>query len=490
MKNWGLPIHSQKGDTSLYENMYLESHEDMQNPTDVKFTSLKVDGLLHKNTVKVKFFICGYRLYNTPPDYPYIEFVGKWVELEPQQYFYYDMGTWYEDEEVPVDFWIGFLQRRSGDDVYLDFHFGNPQGHACQIWIEKIVVSDSEFDKEISFANPDYSETLQPYLRVARGAPIEPTIPVTPASATKNNTLIPITGGTVVINLEEGIFENTLTNTGNWITNLPAGFTQNAVRTNATTVTITVTGTATAVSTAQINVVIPIGSIVDRTTNLTVSGNVNARFDIPVLAIPLSALPNGTTITRDGLLNHHGEQLIFEVVGQNIDNMPANSTTLYSRNRLVTTVMFHAAASTYANGAFGQWLNNTMLPSMPLWFRNLLLPTTIRPRGFAHINEETVQSLFAVPGALLGDTQTGSFPETGSIPFLTVQTNRLRDLGGASGMWLATQFAANSVTIMQPAGTFQRMPPTNNFPIPVMCNMPNTTMVAVVPNPQGHYVIL
>ena len=97
-------------------------------------------------------------------------------------------------------------------------------------------------------------------------------------SASIATTTIDNTGGDVVIMLSNDTFAATLNNTASWITNLPAGMSQNATRINATQVIINITGTPTAASTEQIAITIPAASLVASTSDLTVTSNPSAVF--------------------------------------------------------------------------------------------------------------------------------------------------------------------------------------------------------------------
>ena len=67
---------------------------------------------------------------------------------------------------------------------------------------------------------------------------------------------------------------------GNWITNLPAGLIQTLTRISDTKAKITVSGTPTALSDQVVNITIPKANITGLTSDLTVEGNSDAKFNI------------------------------------------------------------------------------------------------------------------------------------------------------------------------------------------------------------------
>ena len=104
-------------------------------------------------------------------------------------------------------------------------------------------------------------------------------------SASIGNTTIGNAGGNVVITLTDDTFLDFAPGAVTWITNLPAGMTQTATRTNATQVTIAISGTPTVASTAQIAVTIPAASLTTSTTNLVAALNPQAVFNTTVATI-------------------------------------------------------------------------------------------------------------------------------------------------------------------------------------------------------------
>ena len=81
---------------------------------------------------------------------------------------------------------------------------------------------------------------------------------------------------------------------GNWITNLPAGLIQTLTRISDTKAKITVSGTPTALSDQVVNITIPKANITGLTSDLTVEGNSDAKFNI-VATLTEIAVPTAKT---------------------------------------------------------------------------------------------------------------------------------------------------------------------------------------------------
>lgn len=128
----------------------------------------------------------------------------------------------------------------------------------------------------------------------------------TSPAATVGNVTVSGTKGTaitstdVTVTLTNDTFGATLS--GNWITNLPAGLTQSVTRTDDTHAKITVTGTPTATSTAAMTIVIPDAQLVTSSSDLTVTSNANAKFNITLKSI------SGATITLGTLPAYNGSE--------------------------------------------------------------------------------------------------------------------------------------------------------------------------------------
>ena len=81
---------------------------------------------------------------------------------------------------------------------------------------------------------------------------------------------------------------------GNWITNLPAGLIQTLTRISDTKAKITVSGKPTALSDQVVNITIPKANITGLTSDLTVEGNSDAKFNI-VATLTEIAVPTAKT---------------------------------------------------------------------------------------------------------------------------------------------------------------------------------------------------
>ena len=113
-----------------------------------------------------------------------------------------------------------------------------------------------------------------------------------------------ITDKDVVITLTNDTFESTLS--GNWITNLPTGLSQNLSRTDDTHAKITVSGNPSAASSAELAIKIPEANLVTSTSDLDVTSNANAKYNItaPTYSVDITA-GTGMTLTS-GTANQTG----------------------------------------------------------------------------------------------------------------------------------------------------------------------------------------
>lgn len=122
---------------------------------------------------------------------------------------------------------------------------------------------------------------------------------VVPPRATVNNVIIDGVKGSPIINKEVKI---TLTNdkfasalSGDWITNLPNGLSQNVSYTDNTHAKITVSGTPMATSSANLAIKIPAASLASG-SDLDVTSNNNARYKITTAI----TVPTANSVTYDG----------------------------------------------------------------------------------------------------------------------------------------------------------------------------------------------
>ena len=104
-----------------------------------------------------------------------------------------------------------------------------------------------------------------------------------------------ITDKDVTITLTNDTFESTLS--GNWITNLPAGLSQSVSLTDDTHAKITVSGIPSVASSAELAITIPAANLVTSTSDLDVTSNANAKYNITAPATPIT----DTLVTVDDL---------------------------------------------------------------------------------------------------------------------------------------------------------------------------------------------
>jgi len=173
-ENFILPINTQKRETSYIEKMIISSENDQDN-----FITLPKN--IHKNTPRLKFFISGFK--NQDMIDPEIMYVGRWIELEPQQFFKQkqnDINSILsmnlpvqnvspspinsipfaildEIHITPVDFVynfsIGFVFYHTNDYLRIILNLRNQENTPCKLYIEKIVIEDSEFNPDIGWTN-------------------------------------------------------------------------------------------------------------------------------------------------------------------------------------------------------------------------------------------------------------------------------------------------------------------------------------------------
>ena len=189
VKTWGFPINSTKRETSIEERLYIQTGNSQR---------LTVSAKAHQNSVRVKFFIVGYRDVTSIAGNT-IQTVCRWVELEPLQSFCnrHSFEDWVRDYTInssvnvqgdtstqvsasatPFNanfmghfegagtgvgnltilpttessgFFIGINVLQQNDDLHIDFHLVSMDGQPGEIWIEKISVVDSEFDADKSW---------------------------------------------------------------------------------------------------------------------------------------------------------------------------------------------------------------------------------------------------------------------------------------------------------------------------------------------------
>lgn len=181
-------------------------------------------------------------------------------------------------------------------------------------------------------------------------------------AATVDAVTVSGTTGTAIAATEVNI---TLTNdtfasslSGDWITNLPTGLTQSVTRTDDTHAKITVTGTPTATSTAAMTIVIPNAQLVTSGTDLTVTANANAKFNIVEPPKDLSAAV--ITLGTQKIYNGSAQEVVITSV--TVDSTPLTKDTDYTitsggsaTNVGDTTLTITAKGSGYTGTKTASW---------------------------------------------------------------------------------------------------------------------------------------
>lgn len=251
----------------------------------------------------VEFTVVGWERPTTPPDPTVIDADGG----------HYVLRMFALAVSVGALYHVGMNYVQVGDNWEITLTPNRP------MFIQNLQVFDDVYDIADYWLSPTNSANIRDWITPPEITPPPP--PPPPIIATLSDILIPINGGTVTINLTDGVFSPVLS--GAWIINLPAGLTQGAVtRISDTQATITITGLATVISTAQINVTIPIGNVVSVTTAIPTVANANARYNIPALGRNLAELPNNSTIV------YPNSPIVWRFINRNVATYPANTAIL------------------------------------------------------------------------------------------------------------------------------------------------------------------
>lgn len=159
------PLNADKKETSVQDKILIQSHDD---DMQITFFDTVVDRRVHTQSVKVKFFVVGYRMMNATV----INYVGRWVELEPHQLDYLA-----PTDIVPYTYFLGFYPYvGSQNDLHLRFQlFPLPSNEQRgELYIEKLTVMDSDFNSSLSWLTDD---TIPPIIPPVTG-PIDPPTPI------------------------------------------------------------------------------------------------------------------------------------------------------------------------------------------------------------------------------------------------------------------------------------------------------------------------
>ncbi|MCL2311008.1 MAG: hypothetical protein FWC41_00755 [Firmicutes bacterium] len=190
-ENFTLPLNALKRETSYFDVLNFNNQDVITiGETDLYGFKFAVDKQVHRLNPKIKFYITGFRNIGQPTAY----LVGHWVELENYQIYY---SPQFETGFSAYPFHDGFMiEYNTIEDstVYqCVLQLWSMQNIPCEIWIEKISIIDSDFNKNISWLHPDYEFNIRDILR-----PLPPTFPdITQPKRPiidPNNPFIPISG--------------------------------------------------------------------------------------------------------------------------------------------------------------------------------------------------------------------------------------------------------------------------------------------------------
>lgn len=159
---FNLPVVTLKKEMSVEDKILLQSHLN----SEVTFYDKIIDSRIFTKSLKIKFFIVGYRLLSSSN----INYVGRWVELEP-----YELDYWYPTTAIPNTYFIGFYPYYEANNLHIRLQlFPYPSNSIKgEIYLEKLTVMDSEFDSEMSWLNDD---SIPPIIPPITG-PINPPNP-------------------------------------------------------------------------------------------------------------------------------------------------------------------------------------------------------------------------------------------------------------------------------------------------------------------------
>ena len=176
---YDLPVNTLKRESSVQELLHLRSHKTLG---ILDYAVIPYNNRIHRNNVKVKFFLVGFRKVTVHPDTDPIYKIGKWVELEPYQTFY-EMSLINDTVQgivYPFDYFITYTNQlvQSANAVILNVETST--GEVCEIWIEKISVIDSDFNSQVGWTNPYYENNILELLQPPAFFPDLPHVPYEP----------------------------------------------------------------------------------------------------------------------------------------------------------------------------------------------------------------------------------------------------------------------------------------------------------------------
>jgi hypothetical protein len=160
-----LPINSAKRETSIHDKILIRSHGD---DGEYYYYDRVIDRRIHTKSIKVKFFVVGYRRV----DQSYIDYIGRWVELEPHQ-----LDFWRPTQLKPFTYFLGFYpyvnQTNNDLHVRLQLHSYPDNTRKSEIYIEKLTVIDSDFNSNLSWLTDTEIDKIEPPIT----GPEEPEFP-------------------------------------------------------------------------------------------------------------------------------------------------------------------------------------------------------------------------------------------------------------------------------------------------------------------------
>lgn len=147
-----LPISTVKKETSIDNKILIQSHvyDETTQSWIAAYYDKTVNRLIHTQNIKIKFFVIGYRLLTEDV----INYVGRWVELEP-----------YQRDYVASTYLLGFYPYSFDEinelHIRLQLHPIPNTSLRSEIYIEKLTIMDSEFGAEDTWlTDPDIPEIV------------------------------------------------------------------------------------------------------------------------------------------------------------------------------------------------------------------------------------------------------------------------------------------------------------------------------------------
>lgn len=189
------------------------------------------------------------------------------------------------------------LVQAGSEEVYKNFYFSYDINYSCSLNFEESDIPGGEYQIAVPY---DGTWLYSDVFTVSYAGTPQATVKNTTVSGTRGEALMnPVE---VVISLKFDTFQNVAVNddVGSWFTNLPAGLAAgiNYVSWDMKFVSITISGTPTKVKDEAMAITIPAGKLTISETDLTVTANPEAKFEIAespnvLTKFELSAALNG-----------------------------------------------------------------------------------------------------------------------------------------------------------------------------------------------------